>query len=108
MPASMTAPTSLPDRRAAKIAIARALAERKRRRTAARRRTDFVAYAAECLMIRTKSGEVRPLVLNRAQRHIDAQLRAQREATGRVRALILKGRQQGCSTYVGGRFFHRA
>ena len=71
-------------------------------------RTDLAAYAAECLMIRTKSGEVRPLVLNRAQRHIHAELEAQRAATGKVRALILKGRQQGCSTYVGGRFFHRA
>ena len=71
-------------------------------------RTDLAAYAAECLMIRTKSGEVRPLVFNRAQRHIHAQLEAQRAATGKVRALILKGRQQGCTTYVGGRFFHRA
>ena len=27
--------------------------------------------------------------------------------TGKVRALILKGRQQGCSTYVAARFYHR-
>src|SRR5262249_29130919 len=42
-----------------------------------------------------------------AQQHIHARLEEQRERTGRVRALILKGRQQGCSTYVGARFFHR-
>jgi hypothetical protein len=86
----------------------RRLAEKDRRVTTARMRTDLPAYAAECLMIRTKCGEVRPLVFNRAQRHIHTQLEAQRAATGKVRALILKGRQQGCSTYVGGRFFHRA
>jgi len=69
---------------------------------------NFAAYAAKCLMIRTKSGAIRPLVLNRAQRHIDGELERQRRATGKVRALILKGRQQGCSTYVAGRFFRRA
>jgi hypothetical protein len=58
-------------------------------------------------MIRTKSGAIRPLALNRAQRHIDTELERQRRATGKVRALILKGRQQGCSTYVAGRFFRR-
>ena len=47
-------------------------------------------------------------MFNRAQRHIHAELEAQRAATGKVRALILKGRQQGCSTYVGGRYYHRA
>jgi len=47
-------------------------------------------------------------MFNRAQLHIHAALEAQREKTGRVRALILKGRQQGCSTYVAARFFHRA
>jgi len=45
--------------------------------------------------------------LNRAQRHIHERLEAQRQDTGKVRALILKGRQQGCSTYVEGRFFWR-
>ena len=34
--------------------------------------------------------------------------RRRRRATGKVRALVLKGRQQGCSTYVAGRFYHRA
>jgi hypothetical protein len=108
MPVSIVASESLPDAREATLALAHAFAEATRRRTKALMRTDLPAYAAHCLMIRTKSGEVRPLVLNRAQRHIHKQLQAQRTATGRVRALILKGRQQGCSTYVAGRFFHRA
>lgn len=68
---------------------------------------DLEFYARNCLFIRTKSGKVQAFRFNRAQRYIHERLEAQREATGRVRALILKGRQQGCSTYVGGRFYWR-
>ncbi len=71
-------------------------------------RDNLPHYAANCLKIRTKAGFINPLVLNRAQHHIHEQLEEQRAKIGRVRALILKGRQQGCSTYVGGRFYHRA
>src|SRR5262245_6819068 len=108
MPSSIAISRSLPAAPDSKLELRSALAEKMRRVTKARMRTDLAAYAAECLMIRTKSGEVRSLAFNRAQRHIHAQLEAQRAETGKVRALILKGRQQGCSTYVGGRFFHRA
>src|SRR4051794_8262393 len=111
MPSSIVALKRLPpvpDTRSAKLELLSLLVEKDRRLTKARMRTDLAAFATECLMIRTKSGEVCPLAFNRAQRHIHEQLEAQRAATGRVRALILKGRQQGCSTYVGGRFFHRA
>ena len=31
-----------------------------------------------------------------------------RDHAGRVRVPILKARQQGCSTYIGARFYHRA
>lgn len=72
-----------------------------------RLKNDFPHYAAKCLKIRSKAGEIVPLLLNRAQQHIHERLEDQRKATGKVRALILKGRQQGCSTYVGGRFYHR-
>jgi hypothetical protein len=71
-------------------------------------RDDLPLYARNCLKIRTKAGFIKPLALNRAQRHIHNQLEEQREKSGRVRALILKGRQQGCSTYVGARFYHRS
>jgi len=73
-----------------------------------RLKTDFEHYAAKCLKIRTKSGDILPLVLNKAQRFIHEKLEEQKARTGKVRALILKGRQQGCSTYVGGRFYHQA
>ena len=46
-------------------------------------------------------------MLNRAQLYIHDRLEAQRVATGKVRAVILKGRQQGCSTYVQARYFHK-
>jgi hypothetical protein len=73
-----------------------------------RLRDDLEHYAAKCLKIRTKSGEIHPLIFNRAQRYIHQRLEEQKAKTGRVRALILKGRQQGCSTYVGARFYHQA
>lgn len=71
-------------------------------------RTDFVKYADMCLKIKTKSGKIVPLSLNRAQMYVHRKLEEQKAKTGRVRALILKARQQGFSTYVGGRFYHRA
>src|SRR5436190_2503393 len=71
-------------------------------------RNDLPHYAFNCLKIRTKAGAICSLAFNRAQRFIHQRLEAQRAQTGKVRALILKGRQQGCSTYVGARFYHRA
>lgn len=72
-----------------------------------RLKDDYPHYAARCLKIRTKSGSIEPFALNKAQEYIHGRLEAQRTETGKVRALVLKGRQQGCSTYVGGRFYHR-
>lgn len=72
-----------------------------------RLRDDFGRYAKKCLRIRTKGGAVVPLELNAAQLHIHEQIEEQRKRTGRVRALILKGRQQGSSTYVEARFYWR-
>lgn len=80
-----------------------------RERTIRRKlRDDFKHYAAKCLRIRTKAGEISPLKLNQAQTYLHGRLEAQRERTGKVRALVLKGRQQGISTYIGGRYYWRA
>lgn len=57
---------------------------------------DFLHYASKCLKIRTKSGSVEPFVLNKAQRYVHERIEEQKRLTGKVRALILKGRQQGC------------
>jgi hypothetical protein len=77
-------------------------------RNGGRPEIDYAVFAAERLRIRTKSGAIAPFVFNRAQRFVHEKLEAQNADTGRVRALILKGRQQGCSTYIAGRFYHRS
>lgn len=70
-------------------------------------RTDFPLYATRCLKIRTKSGAIESLSLNRAQIYLHERLEEQRRKTGRIRALVLKGRQQGISTYIGARYYWR-
>lgn len=71
-------------------------------------RDDFEFYAKACLKIRTKAGQVIPFGLNRSQAYLHDRLEAQRKEKGRVRALVLKGRQVGISTYIGGRFYWRS
>ncbi len=68
-------------------------------------KNNFEHYAAKCLKIRTKSGAIEPFVLNKAQKYIHERLETQLRETGKVRALILKARQQGCSSYIGARFY---
>jgi len=66
---------------------------------------DFDFYARHCLRILPKDGGAPvPFVMNRAQRYIHERIEEQLAKTGRVRALLLKGRQQGGSTYIQGRF----
>ena len=64
-------------------------------------------FAANFLHIRTKSGSIKHFDFNRAQDYLHERLEEQLKKMGRVRALILKGRQQGCSTYVQARYFHK-
>lgn len=71
-------------------------------------RDDFPEYARLCLKIKTKAGTTEPLLVNKAQRYAHELMEKQRRETGKVRALLLKARQQGFSTYVGGRFYWRA
>ena len=68
---------------------------------------DFRRFAPKFLMIRTKSGQPKYLELNRAQLYVHSRIEKQREETGKVRAILLKGRQQGMSTLIQGRFFHK-
>lgn len=81
-----------------------------------RLKDNFVQYAEKCLQIRYKkakyiegigrTAKIGPFILNRAQIYIHNRLEEQKKKTGKVRALLLKGRQQGSSTYVGGRYYH--
>lgn len=70
-----------------------------------RLKDDFLHYAPRCLKIRTKQATIEPLRLNEAQMRIHLAIEEQLGRTGRVRAILLKGRQQGGSTYVEGRFY---
>ena len=72
-----------------------------------RLKDDFAHFAAKCLKIRSKEGKIEPFLLNKAQKYIHHRIEKQRTQTGKVRALVLKGRQQGCSTYVGARYYHQ-
>jgi len=68
---------------------------------------DYKLFAEEQIKIRPKDvtrGLV-PFVFNEAQDLIHRKIEEQREKTGKVRAIILKARQQGISTYCTGRVF---
>ena len=70
-------------------------------------KVSFPLYAKNVLRIITKAGEVSPFVLNPGQKAIHKQLEDQLSETKRIRALVLKARQVGISTYVEGRYFWR-
>ena len=92
-----------PDEKRELVAL---LEEKDRRESLPKMRDDLGLYASRCLTIRSKAGSEQQLRFNRAQAYIHEKLEEQRARTGRVRALVLKGRQQGCSTYVGARYYH--
>lgn len=55
-----------------------------------------------------EGGEPVPFVFNRSQRILHERLEQQLREHGRVRAIVLKGRKMGVSTYVGARYYHKA
>lgn len=74
-------------------------------RTIAALRDDIELHCETCMWVLDKQGKRVLLRLNKAQRYIHARIEEQRKRTGKVRAIILKGRQQGASTYIGARFY---
>lgn len=68
---------------------------------------DLPRFAENFLNIRLKSGAIHPFLFNVAQKYLHSRLEEQKKSTGKVRAIILKGRQQGCSTYTQARYFHQ-
>lgn len=70
-------------------------------------KNNFQYFASLCLKIRTKNKGVSPFLFNKAQILASSLLDRQLAKTGKVRALILKGRQQGMSTLIAGRFYHK-
>jgi hypothetical protein len=72
-----------------------------------RLRTDLEYYSGENLKIRPKMGPLTPFVFNAAQRELHRRLEEQKAKTGKVRAVMLKARQVGISTYIAARFFRQ-
>lgn len=68
---------------------------------------DDELYCSRNLKIRTKEGQIVPFEWNDAQRLLHKKLQEQLAEKGMVRAIVLKGRQQGCSTLVAARFYKR-
>ncbi len=68
---------------------------------------DLPLFAKNFLKITDKDGNIINFEFNRAQRYVHDRVEDQIKRIGRVRLLILKGRQQGISTYISARFFHR-
>ena len=64
-------------------------------------------FCDAALRIKDKAGRIVPFIWNESQRYVHKKIERQKEVTGKVRALILKGRQLGISTYVGARYYHR-
>ena len=82
--------------------------DKKSQRKHDRLQTDLKFFCEHApMIIKDKSGKMKKLVFNRAQKFIHERLEAQLKAIGKVRAWILKGRQQGCSTYISARFYHK-
>lgn len=69
--------------------------------------TDLEYFAAEMLKIRPKAGALTPFLFNAAQKELHKRLEAQKVKTGKVRAIVLKARQMGISTYVAARYFRQ-
>ena len=68
---------------------------------------DFIYFAHNApLKIKDKEGNIKRLQLNKAQMYAHNFMERMKSETGMVRVLILKGRQQGMSTYIGARFYH--
>ncbi|RDL44355.1 hypothetical protein DN730_08095 [Marinomonas piezotolerans] len=80
-------------------------AERRRRIKALRK--DYATFAKRCLKIKVKAGEIKAFEFNAAQEHIHNEIEDQLKRIGKVRKVLLKGRQQGGSTYVAGRYYKK-
>lgn len=70
-------------------------------------RDEFAFFAPRCLTLKSKDGDLRLFKFNRAQRYLNAVAEWQKHHTGMVRIIIVKGRQQGISTYTEGRAYHQ-
>jgi hypothetical protein len=71
---------------------------------------NFELFANEQIKILPKDASKGfiPFELNIAQRIVNEKIEEQRKSTGKVRAIVLKARQQGLSTYTTARVFWKS
>ena len=81
--------------------------EAKKRKQLQAYKDDFELFSKEQIRIITKNASQGfvPFEFNEAQSIINAKLETQLQETGKVRAIVLKARQQGISTYCAARVF---
>ena len=60
-------------------------------------------FAGACLKIKTKTDGIQPLIFNVAQKYLNDVAEKMLKKHGHIRIVIVKGRQQGLSTWVEGR-----
>lgn len=74
----------------------------------ARLQDDFEFFAEHApLLIKDVVGALVPFKLNIGQRFLLAAIKEQLQTVGYVRICVLKGRQQGISTFINGYYYHR-
>ena len=93
-----------------KTKVTSLIKEKNKRDKLSEYKDNFGKFAEEQIQIITKDasqGFVK-FKLNEAQRIITEKLEEQQRETGKVRAIVLKARQQGISTYCAGRVFWKS
>ena len=90
--------------------IIKLLKEKERRDTLKEYKDDFTSFASDQIKIITKDSTQGfiPFEFNACQRIITQKLDEQLKEKGKIRAIILKARQQGISTYCAGRVFWKS
>lgn len=71
-------------------------------------KTNLVHFGYRVLKLISKEGKIVPFVMNEVQQIVHQAVEHMLAEEGWVRVLIVKGRQQGCSTYVAARYYHKA
>jgi len=68
---------------------------------------EFFAKVSPLKILPKEGGVIQTLELNRAQKYAHDMAERQLQETGWVRIIVVKGRQQGMSTYIEARFYHK-
>lgn len=68
---------------------------------------DLRYFSHQCLKIKTKDAKIVPFEFNQSQEYFHNKLEEILKTHGKIRVLVVKGRQSGISTYTAARFYHK-